>query len=113
MFCKNCGKEISDNAVVCPYCGVQIADLKKDEPKQTCTMAIVGFVLSFIVSIAGLICSIIARKKCKEENLAGSGLALAGIIISAVSLAFTVIYVIAILSIGCAAVNAAGAYYYY
>ena len=23
MFCKNCGKEIDDKAVVCPYCGVQ------------------------------------------------------------------------------------------
>ena len=23
MYCKNCGKEIDDNAVVCPHCGVQ------------------------------------------------------------------------------------------
>lgn len=23
MFCKSCGKEINDQAVVCPYCGVQ------------------------------------------------------------------------------------------
>ena len=23
MHCKNCGKEIDDNAVVCPHCGVQ------------------------------------------------------------------------------------------
>ncbi len=105
MFCKNCGKEIDDNAVICPNCGVQIAKFNQDEPKQTCTMAIVGFVLSFLVSIAGLICSIIARKKCREENLGGDGLALAGIIISSVSLAFSVIYVIAACAIGCAALS--------
>lgn len=94
MFCKNCGREISDSTVVCPHCGVQIADFKKSASKQTCTMAIVGFVLSFLVSVAGLICSIIARKKCREENLEGGGLALAGIIISAVSIGFTIIYLI-------------------
>lgn len=22
MYCKNCGKSIDDNAVICPYCGV-------------------------------------------------------------------------------------------
>lgn len=105
MFCKNCGKEVSDSAVVCPYCGVQ---LQKMEGKndQTCTLAIVGFVLSFFVSIAGLICSIIARKKCREENLEGGGLALAGIIISAVSMAVLVIYIIAVVGIACAAVAA-------
>lgn len=98
MFCKNCGKEINDSAIVCPYCGVQIAEFKKNEPKQYCTLAIVGFVLSFLISIAGLICSIIARKKCNEENLEGGGFALAGIIISAVSLVGTVISLILIIS---------------
>ena len=28
MFCKNCGKEIDDKAVVCPYCGVQTENLR-------------------------------------------------------------------------------------
>lgn len=23
MYCRNCGKEIDENAVICPYCGVQ------------------------------------------------------------------------------------------
>ena len=99
MFCKFCGKEIDDRAVVCPHCGLQIAPVQKKETKETCTLAIVGFVLSFFVSIAGLICSIIARKKCREENLEGGGLALAGIIISAVSMAIVVIYLIAVIGI--------------
>lgn len=33
MFCKNCGREISNNAVVCPYCGVQTsAPVKAQQP---------------------------------------------------------------------------------
>ncbi len=105
MFCKNCGKEINDNAVICPNCGVQIAAFEKKESKETCTLAIVGFVLSFLIPIAGLICSIIARKKCNEENLEGGGLAFAGIIISAVVMAITVLYVI-LMIIGVAALMA-------
>jgi len=27
MFCKNCGTEINDNAVICPHCGVQVANI--------------------------------------------------------------------------------------
>lgn len=27
MFCKNCGREIDDRAVVCPHCGIQQSDL--------------------------------------------------------------------------------------
>ena len=35
MFCKNCGKEIADNAVVCPFCGVQVAEIKRNEAGKT------------------------------------------------------------------------------
>ncbi len=101
MFCKNCGKEIADNAVVCPFCGVQVAEIKRNEAGKTCTLAIIGFVLSFLISIAGLICSIIARKKCREENLEGDGLALAGIIISSVSI---IIYFVALIGLASCAV---------
>lgn len=95
MFCKNCGSQIDDNAVVCPHCGVQVANIKD---KKTNTMSIVGFVLSFLIPIAGLICSIIARKKCREEGLGGDGLALAGIIISAVSMALSLLAIIIYIS---------------
>ena len=27
MYCKNCGAEIDDNAVVCVKCGVLVADI--------------------------------------------------------------------------------------
>lgn len=31
MFCNNCGKEIADNAIMCPQCG---APMKKETPSQ-------------------------------------------------------------------------------
>ena len=73
MFCKNCGKEISDNAYVCPNCGVKVSGGVKAEEKKTNTLAIVGFILSFFVSIAGLICCIIARKQIAERDEGGAG----------------------------------------
>lgn len=27
MFCKNCGNEINDNAVICPKCGCQVKEM--------------------------------------------------------------------------------------
>lgn len=105
MFCKNCGKEVDDQAVICPYCGVQLGKIENGKPaNETCTLAIVGFILSFFISIAGLICSIIAYRKCRDENLNGKGFAVAGIVISAVSVAVALIYIIAIVGIIGAAV---------
>ena len=90
MFCKNCGKEVNDNAVICPNCGVPTDNYNRSAsaPEQKNTLALVGFILSFFVSIAGLIVSIIAYKNAKKPEFNGDGknFALAGIIISAVSL---------------------------
>ena len=93
MFCKYCGKEIDDRAVICPHCGVAVTnDALTPSSGKMNALAIVGFVLSFFVSIAGLICSIIGRKQCIKRGEGGSGLALAGIVISAVGMAIWVIY---------------------
>ena len=87
MFCKNCGKEIDDKAAVCVHCGVAVTN---ETSSRTNTLAIVGFVLSFLVPIAGLVCSILARRKCRESGEGGKGLARAGIIISSVELGIAV-----------------------
>ena len=34
MFCKNCGKEIDNNAYVCVHCGVLVNEQVIDEPKK-------------------------------------------------------------------------------
>ena len=101
MFCKNCGKEISNNAVVCPYCGVQAGKITSYDDRKN-TIAIVGFVLSFFIAIAGLVCSIIGYKKAKNEGLEYGGLALAGIIISAIEIALIVILYFALGAASCA-----------
>lgn len=96
MYCKNCGKEINDKAVVCINCGVAVAPLTpalKPAPltpaegkgKNVCS--VVGFVFAClgvvgtIFSLIGLILSIIGLAqsgKCR----AGKGLGIAGIIVS-------------------------------
>lgn len=65
------------------------------------TIGIVGFALSFVIGLAGLILSIIGYVKSKKAGY-NNGLALAGIIIGAVS---TVISIIAIALISVFIVN--------
>lgn len=92
MYCKNCGKEISDQAIVCPHCGIQTAELRKEN--QSNTLALIGFIMAFIVPIAGLICSIMGYKNAPERDGSGKGLATAGIVISAVFLALSVVLIV-------------------
>ena len=49
-------------------------------------MALAGFICSFFIAIVGLILSIIGYRNSKELNGEGRGLAIAGIIISIVSM---------------------------
>ena len=109
MFCKHCGREIDDKAIVCPYCGVQVANV---QPQQSGTnvIAIVGFIFAFIMPIVGLICSIIGRNKAYEYGGNGRGLATAGLVINIIWLLIAVISGIAV---GCAVADAIsqGTYY--
>ena len=61
-----------------------------NQPQQN-NLAIVGFILAFFVNIAGLIVSIFALKKSKQLNGHHRGLAIAGIIISSVSILLQII----------------------
>lgn len=102
MFCKNCGREISDNAAVCPHCGVQVGRLSNGGETEGNVIAIVGFVFAFLVPIVGLICSIIGYNKAKA-GAPYKGLALAGIILSVVDIGLCIL----VFSITCAAVAGA------
>ena len=93
MFCKRCGKEIDDKAIVCPYCGVQVAKLYSQAPR-TNTLAIIGFIFSFFIPIVGLICSILGRKNAAECGGNGHGLATAGLVISILWMALGLFVVI-------------------
>ena len=50
--------------------------------RKTNTCAIVGFILSFFVGLAGLIVSIVALNQIKKRNEKGKGLAIAGVVFS-------------------------------
>lgn len=106
MFCKNCGKEIDDKAVVCIHCGVATDNLNGGNQsggmnanqsgapqKKLNVLALVGLIISAVgligfnyiflaPSIAGLILSIIGIVKSKDYS--APGLAIASIIVSAI-----------------------------
>jgi hypothetical protein len=69
------------------------------------TLGIVGLILAFFVNIAGLIVSIIALNKSKKAGYT-NGLALAGIIVSIVSIVVTTIVIISLVALGAAGLNA-------
>lgn len=60
-------------------------------------LAIAGFICSFLVSLPGLILSIVGLNQIKKQGGKGKGLAIAGIIISAVGMVIQVILVIALI----------------
>lgn len=95
MFCKNCGKEIDDNAVVCVHCGVATDVATTSAVKKKVNgMGIAGFVVSLlslwlgvyfcIVSIVGLVLSIVGMVMRKNHNSC-NGLAVAGLVIGIIS----------------------------
>ena len=49
--------------------------------QKTNTLAIVGFILSFFVTVAGIIVSVIALRQIKQTGEAGHGFALAGLML--------------------------------
>ncbi len=103
MYCHNCGNQISDQAVICINCGVATSNSIKEQYRP-----IIGFILSFIIPIAGLIVSIVEYRKAKEQNGDGS-LAKAGIIISSIYCGIVALYIILIV----AAIAAATSTVYY
>ena len=94
-YCCHCGAELYNEAVICPKCGCSVGEVKSESPSVGWNgLSIAGFVVSFFSAIAGLIMSIIALKQVRSSGENSKGMALAGIIISAVRLAATTIYVL-------------------
>ena len=114
MFCKNCGKEINNNAVVCPHCGTANDNLTQSANKYQVVhrsngLAVAGFVLSLIMGgLISLIISICGYTKSQEPEYDGDGrgLAIAGIVISSIELAGVLILIFALIGLGsCASIT--------
>lgn len=84
MFCRNCGKEISDNAAICMHCGAWTTEEQNAvvEKEAKNGMAIAGFVCSFFVPILGWVFGGIGLKKSGKLNGKGKGLSIAAIAIA-------------------------------
>ena len=114
-FCSNCGAEVSDGFAFCEKCGTPVQAPENQAPSYNAPqyapaakqdsngMAIGGFVCSLvglllccggIVSIIGLVLSIIGLSKSKQMNGSGKGLAIAGIIIGALGAVATIFTII-------------------
>lgn len=87
MFCKKCGKEIVDEAVICPNCGVQVGELTKETGtnKNGNGMAVAGFVCSFFVPVLGWVFGGIGLARAGKRGGKGKGLSVAAIVIATVS----------------------------
>lgn len=97
-FCKKCGAEIDDNAVVCPQCGVSQTEAA---PAVVDNGGFLWGLLGCCIPIAGLILFLIWKDtKPKTAKAAGIG--------ALISVVLGVIYYIVMIVIGVAA-GAAGA----
>ncbi len=124
MFCKNCGAQIDDKAVMCPRCGVAtgkavVASTSAPalSPRQKNSVGLAGFILSLIavgipiflmmpiinylmfilafpIVISALVCSAIGLKNVKKFGAGKKGLATAGVVISSIMLGFVVVFAI-------------------
>lgn len=100
MYCSNCGKQIDDRAIACPYCGVATANYTANnynKINKTNSVAIIGFIFSFFISIVGLICSAVGYSKANELDGKGKGLAIAGIIISIIAIILSIVLPVALI----------------
>lgn len=124
-FCKNCGTQLDDNYKVCPNCGQPVvaqpaqqeaAPVAVEEPKGPwkvfailgLVFGIVGLVLSWasfgglIISVVALVFSILGLK-----SKAKHGMAVAGLVLSIIALALSLILFIACTACAACAAGAA------
>lgn len=89
-YCTNCGKKMDSDATFCVECGTfNKGEYKYDFAGEEYTfnqLAVSGLILSFLIPPIGLIVSIIGLVRSKNLNGAGKGPAIAGIIISSITI---------------------------
>lgn len=120
MFCKNCGKEINDQAVVCVHCGCAVANAAPKAANPTAPMVgagndgkglsiaalvlgLIGLVFAWFgwfcyvalaCAIAGIIFGGMGMNKSKAANGKASGLAVAGLVLGIIGTVFALFAVL-------------------
>ena len=112
--CKNCGAQLADDDDYCYFCGKPLEEEKKEEPifrnqgeydskyeyqEKRNIIAMLGFVFAFFSPIIGLILSIVGLKRANQLNGLGRGQAIAGIIVSIVSMVLSLVLYMYLLSL--------------
>lgn len=86
MFCVHCGKEINDQAIVCPNCGVATGNYKvtrNNSPSNDGNgMAIAGFVCSFFIPLLGWIFGGMGLFRAQKRNGKYKGFSIAALAIA-------------------------------
>lgn len=80
MFCKNCGKELSGNAYICPDCGEPVETVKSASPEgavkpQKSVLPLLGLVttiISFVFAVFYLTCNMLTFFEYGFFNLGAS-----------------------------------------
>ena len=71
MYCKNCGNEIDDKAVICPNCGVATDN---NQSSSNDTGSIGWGILGCCIPVVGLVLFLVQRDtKPKNSKAAGIG----------------------------------------
>lgn len=96
MFCKKCGKEIDDSAIVCPDCGCATDNYKQVKSTEQDSSSIGYVFLGFFLPIIGLILYFLWKD---STPLRAKNLAKGAIIGAIVAVVFIIVYSIVIVSI--------------
>ena len=114
MFCKNCGKEISDTAKYCPECGASQSEPTPVEEAPVNTIqgersnfALLGFILGIIsifisfkgiLPIGAIVLSIIGMNECDKEGRTGKNFAIWGIVLAVGAMLIRMVFTMFIFS---------------